>query len=300
MESNMNTFRESFQKNGYLIIEDFNSHEECDALIQRAEMLANEFDADRHTSVFQTSDQSKTSDNYFLQSGNNISCFFEKDAFDEDGKLKNELFFSLNKIGHALHDLDPVFYNFSRSSQMQQLVKDLELQNWLMMQSMYIFKHAKIGGVVDVHQDSSFLYSEPESCIGFWFALEDANIHNGCLWAKPGGHQTSLRCRFRRKATGGTEMIALNDDPIHTEEMIPLEVKKGTCIVLHGLLPHYSLPNTSGRSRQAYAVHAIDKNASYPHDNWLQRNLLGSAQPILNNKDFSENYNAIIQKNAGS
>lgn len=24
--------------------------------------------------------------------------------------------------------------------------------------------------------------------------------------------------------------------------MIPLEVKQGTCIVLHGLLPHYSMP----------------------------------------------------------
>lgn len=295
MPSNKNMLKEDFQKNGYLILENFNSSKECDALIQRAEKLARNFDADKHASVFQTSDQSKTSDDYFLESGNNISCFFEKDAFDEKGKLKNELFFSLNKIGHAIHDLDPVFYDFSRSPQMQKLAEDLQLQNWLMMQSMYIFKHAKIGGVVDVHQDSSFLYSEPESCIGFWFALEDANISNGCLWAKPGGHQTALRCRFRRKETGGTEMITLNDDVIPAEDMIPLEVKKGTCIVLHGLLPHYSLPNTSGHSRQAYAIHAVDKNADYLNDNWLQRNLLGPAQPIINKKNFSENYRAIIQ-----
>jgi phytanoyl-CoA hydroxylase len=55
--------------------------------------------------------------------------------------------------------------------------------------------------------------------------------------------------------------------------MIPLEVKKGTCIVLDGLLPHYSLPNTSGKSRQAYALHAIDRNATYPETNWLQRDM---------------------------
>ena len=72
---------------------------------------------------------------------------------------------------------------------------------------MYIFKHARIGGVVDVHQDASFLYTEPHSCIGFWFALEDASKENGCLWAKPGGHLTSLRTWFRRKKTGVRKTI---------------------------------------------------------------------------------------------
>jgi len=124
-----------------------------------------------------------------------------------------------------------------------------------------------------VHQDSSFLYTEPESCIGFWFALEDATKENGCLWAMPGGHKTTLRSWFRKKEGGGTESVILDETPISTEGMIPLEVKKGSCIVLNGLLPHYSLPNTSGKSRQAYAIHTINKNAHYPKENLLQRDL---------------------------
>ncbi|MBK7609665.1 MAG: phytanoyl-CoA dioxygenase family protein, partial [Saprospiraceae bacterium] len=48
---------------------------------------------------------------------------------------------------------------------------------------------------------------------------------------------------------------------------------QGTCIVLHGLLPHYSMPNTSGRSRQAYAIHTISRHSYYPSENWLRRNL---------------------------
>jgi phytanoyl-CoA hydroxylase len=136
---------------------------------------------------------------------------------------------------------------------------------------MLIFKHAKIGGVVDIHQDAAFLYTEPCTCVGFWFALEDATIENGCLWAKPGGHHTSLRSWFRRKKDGGTEMHLLDKAPLSMEGMVPLEVKKGTCIVLHGLLPHYSLPNTSKKSRQAYAIHLIDQTAYYPEYNWLQR-----------------------------
>lgn len=262
---------EKFQKDGFLVIEEFNSAKECDDLMQQAAELTANFDYKGHPSVFQTSEQERTSDDYFLNSGDQISFFFEKDAFDKDGQLKNDLFHSLNKIGHALHDLDPVFNSFSRSPQMKQLAAELELSDALIIQSMHILKHARIGGVVDIHQDSTFLYTEPGSCVGFWFALEDANIDNGCLWAQPGGHHTTLRNWFRRAEGGGTEFQTFDNTPYETEGMIPLEVKKGACIVLNGLLPHYSLPNQSGRSRQAYSIHTIDGNAHYPEQNWLQR-----------------------------
>ena len=267
------TLYDQFNKDGYLILEDFYTPEQCDAVMKRGEELANSFNFDGHPSVFQTSDQSKTTDDYFMNSGGNISFFFEKDAFDAAGKLKNDISRSLNKIGHALHDIDPVFNSFTRSPQMKALAAELGLSDSLVIQSMYIFKHARIGGIVDIHQDASFLYTEPGSCIGFWYALEDATKENGCLWAKPGGHQTSLRSWFRKKDSGGTELFELNNEPYSMEGMVPLEVRKGTCIVLHGLLPHYSLPNTSGKSRQAYAIHTIDRNAHYPKQNWLQRNM---------------------------
>lgn len=264
---------DQFNSNGYLVLDNFMKVEDCDAVMQRAEELATGFNYDGHPSIFQTNEQTRTSDDYFLNSGGNISFFFEKDAFDANGKLKTDLFHSLNKIGHALHDLDLVFNQFTRSPQMKQLSNELQLENHLIIQSMMIFKHARIGGVVDIHQDATFLYTEPGSCIGFWFALEDATTENGCLWAQPGGHQTSLRSRFARKEGGGTEMILLDAAPYSMEGMLPLEVKKGTCIVLDGLLPHYSLPNTSGRSRQAYSIHAIDRHAHYPETNWLQRDM---------------------------
>ncbi len=267
----MSQLLEQFKTNGYLILENFNSAEACDQLMLRARQLAEAYDYKGQASVFETGTQTKTSDDYFLESGDKISIFFEKDAFTSEGELKKDLFHSLNKIGHAMHDLDQVFNDFSRSPQMQQLAKDLQLEDWVIIQSMFIFKHAKIGGVVDLHQDASFLYTEPASCIGFWFALEDATKENGCLWAKQGGHQTSLRSWFRRKQEGGTEMKILDETPMSMEGMIPLEVKKGTCIVLHGHLPHYSLPNTSGKSRQAFAIHTINKNARYSNQNWLQR-----------------------------
>lgn len=261
----------SFEENGFLVLPGFHSAELCDKLVHRAHKLSENFFPQGRLSVFETRNQQQSSDDYFLASGDNISFFFEKDAFDDSGMLRGDVFHSLNKIGHAMHDLDPEFNAFSRSIQLKELSGILGLEHHVLIQSMFIFKHARIGGEVDIHQDATFLYTEPASCIGFWFALEDATIENGCLWAKPGGHRTSLRSRFKRKDGGGTEFVVLDPTPFSMDGMQPLEVKKGTCIVLHGLLPHYSLPNTSGKSRPAYAIHTVDTRSLYPLDNWLSR-----------------------------
>src|SRR3546814_19129036 len=77
---------------------------------------------------------------------------------------------------------------------------------------MYIFKQPHIGGEVGWHQDSTFLYTDPLSAVGLWFALEDATLENGCLWALPGAHKGPLRERWRRK-DGALAMERLEDTP---------------------------------------------------------------------------------------
>jgi phytanoyl-CoA hydroxylase len=136
---------------------------------------------------------------------------------------------------------------------------------------MYIFKQPFIGGEVTAHQDHTFLWTDPPTVTGFWFALEDATVENGCLWARPGGHVEPPRKRFHRLPGGGTAFEVVDDRPLPQDGMVPLPVSKGSCIVLHGLLPHDSGANRSARSRQAYSLHVIDAGASYPADNWLQR-----------------------------
>ena len=140
----------------------------------------------------------------------------------------------------------------------------------LLLQSMYIFKQPRIGGEVVCHQDAAFLHTEPISVLGLWFALEDATTENGCLYAAPGGHKGRLRSRFVRDGER-TETVLLDDTPLPDQNLVPLEVPKGTLIVLHGLLPHRSSPNRSAKSRHAYTLHVIDARARYSPDNWLRR-----------------------------
>jgi phytanoyl-CoA hydroxylase len=143
--------------------------------------------------------------------------------------------------------------------------------NPVLLQSMYIFKQPNIGGEVSCHQDSTFLYTEPVDIAGLWFALEDATIENGCLWVIPGGHKLGLKSRWVRSANGGMEFRTFDEQPWPETELVPLEVRKGSLIVLHGLLPHRSLENRSSKSRHAYTLHVIGGDAHYPADNWLQR-----------------------------
>src|SRR3546814_15706462 len=89
---------------------------------------------------------------------------------------------------------------------------------------MYIFKQPHIGGEVGWHQDSTFLYTDSLSVVGLWFALEDATLENGCLWALPGAHKGPLRERWRR--TDGALAIAGMDDKHWPPAGVPLDQPK--------------------------------------------------------------------------
>ncbi len=264
------TLRSDYERDGFVILEGFAGHAACDALIERAAELVAAFRPET-ISIFTTKEQTRTSDDYFLESGDKIRSFFEEEAFAADGSLARPVDGAINKIGHALHDLDPVFSRFSRDPKLAELATALGLAQPLLLQSMYIFKQPLIGGEVTAHQDHTFLWTDPPSVTGFWFALEHATIDNGCLWARPGGHAEPPRKRFHRVPGGGTAFEVLDDRALPQDGMVPLEAPKGTCIVLHGLLPHQSGANRSARSRQAYSLHVIEAHASYRADNWLQR-----------------------------
>lgn len=265
---------ERMERDGFLVLEDFVSPASCDELRRRASRLVEDFDPAGSFSIFSTHEQNRKSDLYFLESGDKIRFFFEEDAFLNDGRLRQPKERSINKIGHALHDLDQVFDSFSRTEKLSRLVADLGITSPLLVQSMYIFKQPEVGGEVICHQDSTFLYTEPASVIGLWFALEDATRENGCLWAVPGGHRLGLKSRFVRAPEGGTRMEVYDRSPWPLDNLVPLEVNKGTLIVLNGHLPHLSYANRSAKSRHAYTLHVIDGACHYPADNWLRRSQL--------------------------
>ncbi len=261
----------AFERDGFLVLERLIDPAACDALRARADDLVDAFDPGPVAAVFSTTSRVQDRDDYFLGSGGDVRFFFEEDAFDGDGALTRPKAQALNKFGHAMHDLDPVFDRFSRQPQIAETVRALGYADPLLLQSMYIFKPPHIGGEVVPHQDGTFLYAAPKPVLGLWFALEDASRDNACLWALPGGHLGGLKSRYARHTDGSTDMTVHDATPWDTTGGVALEVPKGTMIALHGLVPHWSGPNRSDKSRHAYTLHLLDASADYPADNWLQR-----------------------------
>jgi phytanoyl-CoA hydroxylase len=257
------------------VIEGFTDKRACDELKVAANQIVADFQPTGERTVFTTTEQERVSNSEFLSSGSGVWCFFEEEAFDDSGQLRTSKELSINKIGHAMHDLDPTFEKFSYRPELAGVAADIGLADALALQSMYIFKQPLIGGEVACHQDSTFLYTEPLTVTGFWFAIEDATLQNGCLWTKPGSHLTSLRKLFKRAGNSdadGTIFEELDPTPLPSpSELVPLEVPAGTMVILHGLLPHWSDINRSPASRHAYSLHCISAAAEYPEWNWLRR-----------------------------
>jgi phytanoyl-CoA hydroxylase len=258
-----------WQREGSLVLPGFASAAAVQGLKQRAGKIVEAFEPAGQAAVFSSRHRAQLSQRALVASAGEVRCFFEEEAFDADGCLVVEKSRAINKIGHALHDRDAVFNRFSRHSRLAAIATELGIVDPLLMQSMLIFKQPRIGGEVVWHQDASFLMTEPQSVVGFWWALEDATLDNGCLWVAD--RCGPLRERYVRRGEGFvTEPLDATPWP-SGDDIRPLEVKAGSLVVFDGLLPHASAPNRSQTSRLAYSLHIVDGRAAWSPLNWLQR-----------------------------
>src|SRR5476649_2558986 len=115
--------RERLATDGFAVIEGFKSAAAVAELRARAAEIVEAFDPSIASGVFSAADEKERSDEYFLGSGSTVRCFFEEEAFDASGVLRQPKALSINKIGHAMHDLDPVFARFSHGPELDGLVR---------------------------------------------------------------------------------------------------------------------------------------------------------------------------------
>ncbi|KAF7870362.1 hypothetical protein EAF04_004108 [Stromatinia cepivora] len=282
--------RDTFNKDGYLIIPGALSPETVSSLLSETHSMLNNFSLEDHPmtrfSTGEGDEAEHVGDSYFLESGDKIRFFFEEDALSPKGDLLKPKHLSINKIGHALHTLSPPFAALlspqSRHSP-SLIAKSLGFQQPQCLQSMIICKNPEIGGAVPAHQDSTFLYTDPPSAVGFWYALEDATRENGCLSFWPGSHRwEGVGKRFVRKSGGGgTEFVGNGGNRFpkglerrekgdQEENYVLGEVKAGDLVLIHGNLLHKSERNTSKKGRIIYTFHVIEGDAVYDERNWLQ------------------------------
>ncbi|TXT10873.1 hypothetical protein VHUM_02378 [Vanrija humicola] len=257
-------------------------------MLARTHELLDGFDVAGHPmTVFSTgSDEDKhVGDEYFLNSGDKIRYFLEPGSVaratpTQAAQLTVPPARSVNKIGHALGVLDPVFRKHTFSDKVRGVARAIGAhKDPRVLQSMVICKQPRIGGEVPCHNDSTFLYTDPPSAVGAWIALDECTPENGCLSFLPGSHKTArVSSRFVRAQGGGTEFVPVPGVTPNEEDWDALDgwrqapCPPGTLVLIHGSVMHRSPPNPSDRTRMIYTFHMIEgaDGSVYDEKNWLQ------------------------------
>lgn len=262
-----------YRAHGYVILTRHATAAQCAALRSEAgDIVADFFSSSsiEDVPVFKTSDTAEcVHGQYLLDSSAKVSCFLE-----EQDKTK------VNKIGHALHEILPSFRDFSSSPSVRSIAKSCAIEKPVCIQSMYILKNARVGGEVVAHRDATFVRSKADtgaSVLGFWWALEDSTLENGCLWAVPGSHLEPVGLKFgtippHASDISSNALTEMNGEELHAKdpaEYVPLPMKQGDVILLHGSVLHMSKANTSQKSRHAYSIHVVSEGVN--ERCWIQR-----------------------------
>ena len=256
-----------WQQNGFLIIDSFYSIDECENLKNRAKLLIKNYSPENE--VPNSLNNYDMKNESFKFSASNIVFFHEDDDCKELKSISKNEVENIKEIGHAIHDLDPVFNNFSRKKSLAILATSLGIEMPLLAKSTYILKHSYNDKYSSYNQDSSMLYTEPESCIGCTVSLDNETTENGCLWTFSQGHLEPLKKRYVCSNNNFESSYINNTD--FPEPNLILQSYVGTLVIQHGRLPCIFKMKDKKLSQHSYKINIIDGRAIYLKDNIINR-----------------------------
>jgi phytanoyl-CoA hydroxylase len=264
----LETLGRSWERDGAAVIEGFFTAGQVRAWRDRLDVLRQQCAREAPLTAFDASKNSHGSDRWFSESGGEVRAFFEPSMPAATPASDRARW--VNKLGHALHDRDEVLGRAFRDPRLPALLQAVGCTSPLLVQSMAVFKEARVGEAVPVHQDGTFLATEPQSVVGLWFALDPADSANGCLWVAAGHHHGPLGARYVRR-NDSLDMVSQRALEIPDASWVAVPARSGDLVLLHGMLPHRSSANRSERPRWAMTLHVVSGHASWSPQNWLVR-----------------------------
>lgn len=152
--------------------------------------------------------------------------------------------------------VDETLTEISRHPKLLRIAEAILGEEPVLVQDMALLKPPHGGGEKPWHQDMAYgplAYDKP--VVGFWIALDEAALDNGCMHVIPRSHMT-----------GGTPHYAVRDwqicdTNVQIEQDVAVPLPPGGAIVFHGMLHHGTPPNRSSKKRRALQLHYTGKSS---------------------------------------
>ncbi|MCA9218192.1 MAG: phytanoyl-CoA dioxygenase family protein [Planctomycetales bacterium] len=179
------------------------------------------------------------------------------DAFFEDAKTRQQI-----RMLPRMEKHDAYFNELLTVGCIPGIARELNGGEVDPLDAAYFNKLPVIGDATPPHQDGFYFHLQPCEALTIWLALDDADEHNGCIHYVRGSHRRGMRNHNRTQTVGFSHGIADygTDDDVQNE--VAACVSPGDAIVHHAMTIHRADPNTSSRTRRALGFVYFSSNAS--------------------------------------
>lgn len=119
-----------------------------------------------------------------------------------------------------------------------------------LVQDMALLKPPHGGGEKPWHQDMAYgplAYNKP--VVGFWIALDEASLDNGCMHVIPRSHMDGAVPHY------AVRDWQICDTSVRVANDVAVPLQSGGMLVFHGMLHHGTPPNMSTKRRRALQLH---------------------------------------------
>ncbi|MED5415904.1 MAG: phytanoyl-CoA dioxygenase family protein [Candidatus Latescibacterota bacterium] len=225
---------ETYQRDGYLILEDVLSPAQTSALDEQVRKIAA-----RQTDFPEA------------------SLEFEPGA--ASGGMD-----TLRKInGCCVHD--PFFVDHARHPSLLGAAVDLLGPDVKLFGDQLFVKPP--GGIEKTyHQDSPYFTIEPMAMVTAWVAIDEVTLDNGCMWVIPGSHKRGALDHSEAWMVGDRQDVRVPDSAMDRGAEQPITLSAGSCSLHHSLLLHRSGPNNTNTFRRGLATHFMTATSRWTGD----------------------------------
>jgi ectoine hydroxylase-related dioxygenase (phytanoyl-CoA dioxygenase family) len=146
------------------------------------------------------------------------------------------------------YDQDESFRNLANDPRILDRIESLIGPDFNLQHSKLNMKPARVGSVVEWHQDLAYFPHTNDDLVTTLIYLDDATEENGCLQVLPRHHHHF----FDHSAADGSFMGMIREDLADGRfgRPVSLAAPAGSVIFMHCITPHSSLPNRSTQPRR--------------------------------------------------